>query len=176
MNANAQQINETFRTWNQQWSDAALKAVGAHEQFVANLVGTMSKPAAIDTLPGPARQAVEHSAAFAARQTLQGEKFVAGLMREGIENTREPFKSQPEMVWPADADKARANADRFMKETANVMNREMAFVNERLSEFADFGRTMMECGFDAVKTCGCANPVETAENPEARKPRVATKA
>lgn len=171
MNANAQNMNETFRAAVQQWSDAALKAVSAHEQFVGNVLGTANRPMNLENWPAPARNAFEQTSQFVVRQALEGEKFVAGLMREGIEAVREQGGGQAEMKWPLDADKVRADADRFMKQAGDVMKRQAAFVNERFGEMAEFGRSMMECGFEAAK-CGAANPSEG----EPRKVKVASKA
>ncbi|MCC6909841.1 MAG: hypothetical protein IT430_18040 [Phycisphaerales bacterium] len=147
MNANAQQINETMANWNRQWADAALGAVKAHEQFVTNMVTAMSKPVAMDAMPEQTRDAAEKWMDYTTRQALEGEKFFANMMRDGIEHSREFFKAQPEFAWPMDAEKTRAATDRFMQEsartTADVINREMAFVNERLNDAADFGRAML---------------------------------
>ena len=172
MNANAQQMNDLFRTWTQQCSDAALAAVNAHEQFVNQMVQTMNRPMAIEQIPAPARTAMERTSQFVARQTLETEKFVAGLMREGIENAREQANTQPEFGVPVDADKARANTDRMMKQAGDVMKREMAFVNERMGEMAEFNRSMMESGLESMKTNGVTNVAEG----DSRKVRVGAKA
>ncbi|GEM_PF-4086935 len=155
MNANAQQYNETLRNWNQQWTDAALNAVKVHEQFVTNMVNAFNKPAGFENLQPQARETAEKCMDYATRQTLEGEKFMTNMVRDGIEHTREFFKAQPEFVWPIDADKTRQATDKFMQETAkttaDVINREMAFVNERINDAADFGRSMMN-NFAAVAT------------------------
>ncbi len=171
MNANAQNLNETFRAWSAQWSEAALKAVGAHEQFVGHLAGTLNRPMGLEAWPAPARSAVEQTSQFVARQALEGEKFVAGLMREGIEAVREQASGPAEMKWPLDADKVRADADRFMKQAGDVMKRQVAFVSERAGEMAEFGRSMMECGFEAAKACAAPGPSDA----ESRKVKVAPK-
>jgi len=154
MNANAQQNSETSRNWGQQWTDAALGAVKAHEQFVTNMVGAFNKPVGLDTVPPQAREAMSKCMDFATRQTLEGEKFVTNLVRDGIEHGREFFNTQPEMTVPLDGEKTRQATDRFMQEsvktTADVINREMAFVNERLNDVADFGRSMINCGCTAA--------------------------
>lgn len=172
MNANAQQYNETLRTWNQQWSDAALGAVKAHEQFVTNMVNAFNKPAGLDGLQPPAREAAERCMDFATRQTLEGEKFITNMVRDGIEHGREFFNTQPNITVPMDAEKTRQTADTFMQEsvktTADVINRELAFVNERLSDAADFGRSMLNCGCMATANVGNGN-ADTKKRPAAVK-------
>ena len=147
-------------------TDAALGAVNAHEQFVTNMVGALSKPVGLETMPLPAREAMSKCMDFATRQTLEGEKFVANLVRDGIEHGREFFNTQPEMTLPLDGEKTRQATDKFMQEsvktTADVINREMAFVNERLNDAADFGRSMLNCG------CSAASHV-AAETADSRK-------
>lgn len=166
MNANAQQMNETMVNWNRQWADAALGAVKAHEQFVTNMIGAMSKPVAMEAMPQQARETAEKCIDYTTRQALEGEKFFANMMRDGIEHSREFFKAQPEFVWPMDAEKTRAATDKFVQETArttaDVINREMAFVNERLNDAADFGRAMLgnmtAAATDSVDGKGKARP------------------
>lgn len=170
MNANAQNVNDTFRTAALQFSDAALKAVGAHEQFVGNVVGTMNRPMGVENWPAPARNAVEQTTQFVARQALEGEKFVAGLCREGLDTFREQVNSLSAMKWPLDADSFRADADRFMKQAGDAMKRQAAFVNDRVAEMADFSRSMMECGFEAARSCTGPSEAET------RRVKVAAKA
>lgn len=154
MNANAQQNTETIRNWGQQWTDAALSAVKAHEQFVTTMVGAFNKPVGLETMPPQAREAMGKCVDFATRQTLEGEKFMTNLFRDGVEHGREFFNSQPEMALPMDLEKSRQAADKAMQEsvktTADMINREMAFVNERLNDAADFGRSMINAGCTAA--------------------------
>lgn len=170
MNANAQQYTETLRTWNQQWTDAALNAVKAHEQFVTNMVGAFNKPANLEHLQAPVREMAEKCMDYTTRQTLEGEKFAANLMRDGLEQGRAFFKAQPELTWPMDAEKARQMGEKNMndavKTTTDFVNREVAFVNERVNDAAEFGRSMMNC------SC-MQNMTETAGE---SKKRVAVKA
>ena len=154
MNANAQQYNETLRTWNQQWTDAALGAVKAHEQFITSMVSAFNTPVAMGILQPQAREATEKGIDFATRQTLEGEKFVTSMVRDGIERARAFFNAPPDMNAPIDARKARQSADALLQESvrtaADVINRETAFVNERLNDAADLGRSMMNCGCVAM--------------------------
>ncbi len=174
MNANAQQYNETLRNWNQQWTDAALNAVKAHEQFVTNMVGAFNKPAGLENMQPQAREAAEKCIDYTNRQTLEGEKFVANMMRDGIEHTREFFKAQPELAWPMDAEKTRQSTDKFMQEsaktTADMINREMAFMNERVNDAAEFGRSMMN------NAAAMATSAANGETPADGKNRVRVKA